>query len=818
MALTDRNILIAPSRSGLNEPLISFTGGTTTSSATNYLRVLDDGTISFEGSAGQLWSVQNTLSGTIYSINDRSGIPSLTVEDNGAIRIAKYQGIVYVGNNTPSTNTQTGALQVLGGIGVSGNLNIGGSFAMNANLGVGGAGSTYGITVSTTTNVAGYFYNSGDNEGVALQVGASANPLGIGFNSYNNVGTTYVMGTGHHAQAQLSAGSLNFLISSASQSAGAIATQIQGLGISATGITVPVSTAAPTNGTTGTGAIITYGGISAGGSIAAGGDLWAAGVRVGRGSAAIATNTVIGNAAGAALLTGGGNLLIGYQAGTALTSAANNTAIGYQALLAQQATGGNNVAIGYQAMYTSNNASMTNNTAIGYRALGLGNGAFYGNSAVGYQGLANVSSGYNNTAIGYNAGNQISTGAQNVLIGYNSGNALVAQNNVVIIGSASGSAVENGRVILSDGAANTRMDFDGTSGNARIYATTAANGTAGTGALRVDGGLSVASGLTIGGAVYAGGSAGTSGYFLQTTGTGVQWAQAGVSVTDDTSTNATRYLTFTNSVSGAITTLYVSSSKITYNPSTGIITGNFSGPHNGTVGAGQAASGNFTTLACTQFTATNGGTTHAITGPASIALSVSNGVGNGSGVCLSVAGSGDVQLTGGGSIFFGNYDYGGSTYIRGYADSDIYFYRDGSNKMQTVSNGMQVNGTLYVTGDVYTNYSDIRLKTVIAPVTGALEKVLQLNAFYYTANELAQSYGFTTEVKVGLSAQDVKKVQPEAVTPAAFDVSEDRTGSKSGENYLGVDYERLVPLLIEAIKEQQQQIDGLKAELAALKQ
>jgi len=818
MALTDRNILISPSRGASNEPLISFTGGTALTSATNYLRVLDDGTISFEGSAGQLWSVQNTLSGTIYSINDRSGIPSLTVDADGAVRIAKYQGIVYIGNNTPSTNTQTGALQVLGGIGVSGNLNIGGSFAMNANLGVGGAGSTYGITVSTTTNVAGYFYNSGDSEGIAIQVGASANPLGIGFNSYNNVGTTYVMGTGHHAQAQLSAGSLNFLISSASQSAGSIATQIQGLGISASGITVPVSTAAPTNGTTGTGAIITYGGISAGGNIAAGGDLWAAGVRVGRGSAAIATNTVIGNAAGAGLLTGGGNLLIGYQAGTALTSAANNTAIGYQALLAQTATGGNNVAIGYQALYTANNASMTNNTAIGYRALGLGNGAFYGNTAVGYQGLANVSSGYYNTAIGYNAGNQLSTGAQNVTIGYNSGNALGGQNNVVIIGGASGSTVENGRIILSDGAGNIRIDFNGTSGDARIYSTTAASTTAGTGALRVDGGLSVASGMNLAGALYAANSAGTSGQFLKSTGTGIAWDNAAQTVVDDTTTNATRYIQFTNSVSGTITTTYVSSSKLTYNPSTGIITGAFSGPHNGTVGATTAASGNFTTLACTQFTATNGGTTHAITGPASNALTVSNGVGNGSGVCLNVAGSGDIQVTGGGSLMFGNYNYAGSTYIRGYTNGEMYIYRAGANLFQTVAGGMQVNGTLYVTGDVYTNYSDIRLKDVKGPITNALDKVMQLEGFYYTANEIAQGYGFTTETKVGLSAQAVLKVQPEAVTPAAFDVTEDRKGSKSGENYLGVDYERLVPLLVEAIKEQQAQIEGLKAELKALKQ
>lgn len=820
MALTDRNIVITPQgplSSGASEPAIRFTGGNAASSASTYIRVLDDGTVAFEGSAGQFLNIQNNLSGTIYSVNDRSGIPSIEVLDSGRINIAKYQGTVYLGNNVASTNTTTGSLQVLGGVGVSGNLNIGGSFAMNANLGVGGAGSTYGITVSTTTNVAGYFYDNSDSSGLALQVGTSTNPLGIGFNSYNNVGTTYVMGTGHHAQTQLNAGSLNFLISSASQSAGAIATQIQGLGISATGISVPVSTATPTNGTTGTGAIITYGGISAGGSIVSGGDVWVNTIRIGKGSANIASNTVIGNAAGASLLTGGGNLLIGFQAGTALTSAANNTAIGYQSLLAQTATGGNNVAIGYQAMYTSNNSAMINNTAIGYRAMGLGNGGFYANTAIGYQALANVTGGFNNTAIGYGASNQLAGGNTNVTIGYNSGNALAGQNNVVIIGGNSGSAVANNTVIISDGAGNIRMSFDGSTGAASIPSNTAASGTAGVGALAVTGGASIQGGLNLGGILYAANSAGTSGQFLKSTGTGIAWDNAAQSVTDDTTTNANRYIQFTNSVSGTITTTYVSSTKLTFNPSTGIITSAFAGPHNGTVGATTANTGNFTTLAATRLTATNGGTTHAITGPASIALSVANGVANGAGICLSVAGSGDVQLTGGGSLMFGDYNYGSSTYIRGFAGGEFYIYRAGSNKLQTVSNGIQVNGTLFVTGDVYTNYSDIRLKAVEGPVTGALAKVMSLDAFYYRPNDIAIAAGFEDKLSVGLSAQAVKAVQPEAVTPAAFDISE-LGESKSGENYLGVQYERLVPLLIEAIKEQQAQIEALKAEVSLLKQ
>ena len=62
---------------------------------------------------------------------------------------------------------------------------------------------------------------------------------------------------------------------------------------------------------------------------------------------------------------------------------------------------------------------------------------------------------------------------------------------------------------------------------------------------------------------------------------------------------------------------------------------------------------------------------------------------------------------------------------------------------------------------------------------------------------------------VGVFAQDVEKVQPEAVELAPFDNDSD-DNSISGKNYLTVQYEKLVPLLIESIKELKKEIEELK--------
>jgi len=135
----------------------------------------------------------------------------------------------------------------------------------------------------------------------------------------------------------------------------------------------------------------------------------------------------------------------------------------------------------------------------------------------------------------------------------------------------------------------------------------------------------------------------------------------------------------------------------------------------------------------------------------------------------------------------------------------------------TTTGGLSINtasdpgiGAIYATGAITAFFSDQRLKTVNGKIENALDKVAKLSGVYYTFNDTAKSFGYDSdEVQVGVIAQEVEAVLPQIVKAAPFDLDE-HNNSKSGENYKTVQYEKLVPLLIEAINE-------LRAEVTALK-
>jgi hypothetical protein len=117
------------------------------------------------------------------------------------------------------------------------------------------------------------------------------------------------------------------------------------------------------------------------------------------------------------------------------------------------------------------------------------------------------------------------------------------------------------------------------------------------------------------------------------------------------------------------------------------------------------------------------------------------------------------------------------------------------------SAGLTFNGTvLSCSNDIIAFASDERLKTNFKPIENAVDKVLKLRGFTYNFNEIGEELGFDTTIRhSGVSAQEVQAVLPEAVCPAP-----------ASDEYLTVKYDKLVPLLIEAIKELKEEIEELK--------
>jgi len=114
----------------------------------------------------------------------------------------------------------------------------------------------------------------------------------------------------------------------------------------------------------------------------------------------------------------------------------------------------------------------------------------------------------------------------------------------------------------------------------------------------------------------------------------------------------------------------------------------------------------------------------------------------------------------------------------------------------TINSGaLTVTGAITATGDVTAFYSsDRRMKDNVTPIENSLEKVTQLGGYEFDWNHVSPYEGMHD---IGVIAQEVLKVAPEAV-------------AKRENDMLAVRYEKLVPLLIEAIKDLKEEIEELK--------
>jgi len=130
---------------------------------------------------------------------------------------------------------------------------------------------------------------------------------------------------------------------------------------------------------------------------------------------------------------------------------------------------------------------------------------------------------------------------------------------------------------------------------------------------------------------------------------------------------------------------------------------------------------------------------------------------------------------------------------------------------QGTSAMLQVGGEGTFTGDVTANTSDKRLKNNIRIIDNPLEKISKINGVYFNWNDVAKQLSNKSDVEeVGFLAQEVQSVLPHIIKPAPFDIDTKTGESISGENYLTIQYEKIVPLLVEAIKELKKEIDELK--------
>lgn len=117
-----------------------------------------------------------------------------------------------------------------------------------------------------------------------------------------------------------------------------------------------------------------------------------------------------------------------------------------------------------------------------------------------------------------------------------------------------------------------------------------------------------------------------------------------------------------------------------------------------------------------------------------------------------------------------------------------------------VTGGVGVSGAIYAGGDIVAYAaSDIRLKENLSKIDNSLEKLLTISGYQYYWNKIAQEiHPERTMLDVGVVAQEVQKILPSAVV-------------EREDGYLAVNYDKLIPLLIESVKTLKEEVDMIKS-------
>ncbi len=511
-------------------------------------------------------------------------------------------------------------------------------------------------------------------------------------------------------------------------------------------------------------------------------------------------NNFFGTSSGYSNSSGSNNTFVGPESGYYNTTGSYNTFLGYRA--GYNNTANNNVFIGNECGYSNTTGSL--NVFIGYAAghentTGDGN-IFLGNGAGHYNTV-----GQSNVFMGMRSGFNNQTGEQNVYIGYMSGMNGTSPYSNVCIGYQSGkglSTAYNNVFVGSNTGLNT------TWGESNVFIGTSAGEANVTGGYNVHIGTGAGQKATASDNIFIGYG---SGFSTTTGGSNVYLGmQAGFqNVTGQNNVFLGKYAGYYETGSDK---LYIDNSLTT----TPLIYGDFS-TDNLTINGNLTAAGTWFKINgnpgsaatpayyCYQGAAGSSSKSYAFS--VNDALWVTGPSFMDSKLDIDVSTAPALSVLGDEALW-----YNGTYFSWGYGGTYNYF----ADKV-TIGNAANPAYTLYVQGSAYATGtwtgSDARWKKDLVPIVNTLEKINEIQSYTYKwKSDEYPGMNFDNERQIGLMAQDVEKVFPELV----------RTDDNG---YKAVSYDKLSVVLLEAIKEQQHQIEAEKAknkelenELSSLKE
>ena len=547
-------------------------------------------------------------------------------------------------------------------------------------------------------------------------------------------------------------------------------------------------------------------------------------------------------------VSGSGNVAVGIGA-LNFNTVDYNTAIGHLSLYFNT-TGDYNVALGYGTLYT--NTTGYSNTAIGNRTLylnttGVQNTAigkdsmFYNttggsNTAIGTAALQSNTTGGSNTAIGIASLGSNTTGVGNVAIGNAAGFSITTGSNNTIIGNYFGTATLSNNIILADGAGNIKFRYDGTntflSGSVAIGSTTSPSYTldvSGTGrftsTLLVSGAATFSSTVNVNGATATTNLnvLGVAGTMVGTTATNQQLritaptttANAGAGIRFDASSGAkeaTANIGVVNNATG-------NTGSLVFN----VYNGGADFPEQMRItSAGNVGIGTSSPVAALDIDKAEGimlrvkrtgvaGEFQMYQGPNVVYLDSSAASGN---LAFATVGTERMRITDGGSVSI-NYagpmagaplgvqsTAGGQQNISLWntaTSGTVYFMEFAAGSTYAPKGSITYNGSI----TLYNASSDYRLKEDLKEYNG-LEIISKLKTYDFKWKESGTR-------DYGMMAHELQEILPNYVSGEKDSI--DENGSI---RYQGVDYSKLVPVLVKAIQEQQIQIQNLQEQINIL--